>query len=538
MKTKRLLLFLISVLILCCVCGTLTACQQNDPDPDPTPSGPSTGVNPPDEDTDPSSGVTPPDEDTNLPTETNPPVENPDPSTDVDLSKLTQLDTPTNVALTADNELIWDKVDNASSYVVKLNNSTYSAKSNVFDCKVLDTAANTVKIKAVGDNKTTYKDSQWTDFYYETPTSGLKYTKLDDGSGYIVTKQSEDSIKSFGTRIVIPDYCDGLPVTEIGVSAFSSASVKYTGNTVTKSIRFPSHLTKIGSGAFKMYNALTKVKLPDSVTELSDSVFFRCTRLSEIELSSNLKMIPGSAFAYTALTEIVIPSGVESIYSSFTNCTSLTSVTIPDSVTTIGGTCFKDCTVLTTIKMSKNIREIDSSAFENTPWLNNQTDEFITFNGNLLYRYNGSAERIDSLPAGIKNVSVNAFYNNNTLKYVSLSGVTFADGTIFYNCTALETIRLSNVSALPNKLVSLCKALTTVILPDTITTVTGSAPYNMSSSVNVFYEGTQEQFEKIAVVGATTWSVTGATVYFYTETQPTTEGNYWHYDADGNPVKW
>ena len=28
------------------------------------------------------------------------------------------------------------------------------------------------------------------------------------------------------------------------------------------------------------------------------------------------------------------------------------------------------------------------------------------------------------------------------------------------------------------------------------------------------------------------------TVYFYSEVQPTGVGNFWHYDADGNPVVW
>ena len=29
-----------------------------------------------------------------------------------------------------------------------------------------------------------------------------------------------------------------------------------------------------------------------------------------------------------------------------------------------------------------------------------------------------------------------------------------------------------------------------------------------------------------------------ATVYYYSEEEPTVEGNYWHYDENGNPAIW
>jgi hypothetical protein len=33
--------------------------------------------------------------------------------------------------------------------------------------------------------------------------------------------------------------------------------------------------------------------------------------------------------------------------------------------------------------------------------------------------------------------------------------------------------------------------------------------------------------------------LTSAKRYYYSETQPTAEGNYWHYDTDGvTPVVW
>ena len=32
--------------------------------------------------------------------------------------------------------------------------------------------------------------------------------------------------------------------------------------------------------------------------------------------------------------------------------------------------------------------------------------------------------------------------------------------------------------------------------------------------------------------------MTTATIYFYSETEPTEDGNFWRYDADGNVAVW
>ena len=51
---------------------------------------------------------------------------------------------------------------------------------------------------------------------------------------------------------------------------------------------------------------------------------------------------------------------------------------------------------------------------------------------------------------------------------------------------------------------------------------------------------------KYKVVGDNTWYTTtwgqasaiGLTVYFYSATEPTADGNYWHYDNNGKIIVW
>jgi hypothetical protein len=136
----------------------------------------------------------------------------------------------------------------------------------------------------------------------------LEYKLSADGTYYIV--------KSIGdctdTDVIIPAIYNGLPVKEIGNSAFSDC-------TSLTSVVIPDSVTSIGYDAFKACYSLTSVSIPDSVTSIGNY-----------------------AFAYsTSLTSVVIPDSVTSIgYSAFSNCTSLTSVVIPDSVTSIGYDAF------------------------------------------------------------------------------------------------------------------------------------------------------------------------------------------------------
>ena len=73
-----------------------------------------------------------------------------------------------------------------------------------------------------------------------------------------------------------------------------------------------------------------------------------------------------------------------------------------------------------------------------------------------------------------------------------------------------------------------------IILPVTVESIYSSS--FASSTAKVFYEGTKADWEKVTV----TTGVNGAIeeqIVFYSESAPTTEGNFWHY-VDGVPTAW
>ena len=138
--------------------------------------------------------------------------------------------------------------------------------------------------------------------------SDLTFELNEDGMSYSVTACN----LSAEGELVIPDVYNGLPITDIGKSAFYGCE------------------------------NLTKVTIGNNVTEISDWAFRDCFGLVTVEIGNKVTDIGWMAFNYcTNLTSVIIPEGVVSIGSnSFYACEKLDVVTIPRSVTSIGDQAF------------------------------------------------------------------------------------------------------------------------------------------------------------------------------------------------------
>ena len=228
-----------------------------------------------------------------------------------------------------------------------------------------------------------------------TDLSVYEYTV--SGEGVVITKYTGSD-----ENVVVPAMINGLPVREIGESAFAlnetvksvklPETVRYIGpeafmgcSALTEfvipegvmkiengtflgcermeSIIIPDTVTEIGHQAFYKCYALDHVYLPDSVTVLGDQVFFRNTGLTEIRLSSSLTEIPLQSFYY---------------------CTSLADITIPDSVVTIGEQAFEGCALLEHVVLPSSLETVEEDAFKDIA-------EEVTV------RYNGSQYHFDQI---------------------------------------------------------------------------------------------------------------------------------------------
>ena len=205
-----------------------------------------------------------------------------------------------------------------------------------------------------------------------------------------------------GGELSIPGDLGGVPVREIGESAFSGCA-SVTGVTI------PSGVTVIGANAFWGCTSLASVTIPDSVEEIGDGAFVSCASLSAFVVSAgsaSFKAIDGilytkdgatllacpAGIAQTALavpdgvtaigdlafcyceplTAVTLPSGLKTVGDgAFYGCASLAQIAIPDSVTAIGANAFRGCAALASVTLPSALTQIGEYAFSSCHSLRN-----------------------------------------------------------------------------------------------------------------------------------------------------------------------
>ncbi|MCM1195201.1 MAG: leucine-rich repeat domain-containing protein, partial [Firmicutes bacterium] len=376
------------------------------------------------------------------------------------------------------------------------------------------------------------------------------------------------------TSVIIPN-----SVQSIGDSAFRDCSS-------LQSIIIGSGITTIDDYAFYNCSNLTSVVIPDRVTSIGYNVFYGCTKLqyneygnalylgnddnlyvalikakdtdiTTCEVNVRTKYIVARAFDNCfKLTSITIPDSVQSIGdSAFENCQSLTSVTIPGSVTLIGGSAFSNCSNLTSVTILDGVQFIWQGAFVYCDNLTSITiPSSVTFIvGNVfshcsnLTKVNYTGTIADWCDISFFDEHSNPLYYAHNL-YINDELVTelAIPNTVaeikhlaFYGCTSITSVIIpDSVQSISNAAFEGCSNLISITIPDSVQTIGYRAFHYCSNLSKVYYEGSSDDWDKIEV-GNYNGSLTSATRYYYSESEPTEEGNFWHYDTDGvTVVEW
>ena len=139
----------------------------------------------------------------------------------------------------------------------------------------------------------------------------------------------------------------------------------------------------------------------------------------------------------------------------------------------------------------------------------------------------------------INSLDVSSFEECTTLETLKLGeGLTSIPYRCFFGASALVTVDIpKGVTIIEENAFASCTDMQTVVLPSTLSSIEDSAFLDCEKLAVVFFNGTKEQFDAIKINGNNS-ELLGAKTYFYSETEPTESGDYWHYDKSNTPVLW
>ena len=391
---------------------------------------------------------------------------------------------------------------------------------------------------------------------------GLSFTLNLDGASYSLTGKGSFS----GSNLVIDIY-NNLPVTSIGVEAFSdctSLTSVTIGNSVTSigddafeycknltsvyimdiaawcNISFgsynanplyyadylylngelvtelviPDSVISIDNYAFYSCDSLTSVTIGNGVTSIGVEAFKGCTSLTNVTIGNNVTNIGNSAFYYcTSLASVTIGNGVTSIGKyAFYYCGSLTSVVIGDSVTSIRGYAFEYCKNLTSVTIGNSVANIGADAFKGCYKLVEVIDHSSLgiIKGSSSNGYVGYyAKEVHTGESKIKTLNEYLFYRYNEVNYLL---VYVGDEK---ELVLPESYNGNNYGIYDYAFCD-CSSLTSVVIPDSVTSIGSYAFSTCYSLTSIKYRGTAAQWK--AITKGIYWISGDCTItYNYTE---------------------
>ncbi len=245
---------------------------------------------------------------------------------------------------------------------------------------------------------------------------------------------------------------------------------------------------------------IRKVVIENGVTSVGSCAFWNCGVLSA-EISASVTAIGNSAFRSSGIISVTIPSSVKTIGdSAFRECENLSSVTVCEGVETIEQNAFRSCTKLASIALPSTIGEVGAAAF-----IQCQNMSSATFApgsrqvklGDDLFAECFYLVRV-TLPVNIDRISDRMFKS-----CLMLAGVEIPQGA--------ESIGESAFAS---------SGVTTVIIPDSVTMI-GIAAFSACPLSDIYFTGSQEQWNRVSKIGDTAAAVSKATIHYnYVPTAP------------------
>ena len=281
-------------------------------------------------------------------------------------------------------------------------------------------------------------------------------------------------------NIVIPE-----GVTTIGREAFGYVERLET-------VSFPASLTSIGENAFTLC-AIKELFLPKNIMSLSDSSFSSCQNLEKVIFEEDSQMTELPLYVFSGcdnLSEINIPEGMKKIGTYAFDFCNFTQITLPDSLQTIEISAFSHNKNLTTIHIPKGVTDLQGGALwsqgdasftsftvaEDNPTYKSIDGNIYSKDGTRFVQYaTAKPETEFTVPGEVTEIGDYAFASaGNLLKVTLPQGIKEIGVRAFYESSLAEINTPDGLTALKGYAFAYAK-LTELILPDSVTVIEDGA---------------------------------------------------------------
>jgi hypothetical protein len=355
----------------------------------------------------------------------------------------------------------------------------------------------------------------------------------------------------------------------------------------------PAPITQIPQFFAQYCKSLKVVECGGNIKNIGTASFSYCVSLESFDFGNTLESISPVAFeGCSSLAAVKLPDTVKTVDTfAFRGCTGLRQLTIPSTVETIGIRITQRCDALE-YNIYKGMQYLGN---EENPYLcfmgrADDTEKDVIIHDDTRFVWpNVSFVELEAeviyWGKSVESYWFEAFYERDTRKGCSALSkievspenkkyqakgnclIETATKTLLHGCKTSVIPDDGSVTIIGKNAFWGLETLTCLVIPNTVEKIGGNTFLNCRNlewlvigigvkriehdilmdanpSVKVFYMGSAADWEKMEIIGYNCFDAIGgnyelknAPRYYYSETQPTEEGNFWHY-VDGKPTPW
>ncbi len=275
---------------------------------------------------------------------------------------------------------------------------------------------------------------------------------------------------------------------------------------------------------------LTSFVVPESVTEIDDYAFSGVSGLKNITLHNNIYSVGTRAFASSGIISFVFPANMNYVPNGmFYHCTDLLRVDLHNNIDIIGDIAFMQCSSLETLDIPNGCSSIGVNAF-NGAAIKSITLPNIAQVSNGMFRGCSKLESV-TFTGYLTAIGESAFYGCSSLKSIDIPSSVTEIGKEAFLASGLETVVLPDgITTIETSVFNGCKSLVSIEIPRSVTSIKKAFAGSLDSLTDVYYHGTQSEWEAITVDDGNTGLDSAKITYEYNNIM------YFTYNISNNEV--